>query len=535
MLCRVPRNRSFLTARNDVMGIVSILLLASSLHAQTSNPPATIKADSLAGATINGQPVKQLFNNVRFVQGALYGSSDRAVQFINQGKIELTGHVEIHQDTLALYAPHVIYYDSTGIGYADGGVRMFDRDQELTAKNGDYDMNNQVAHFFHHVTVTQGKNTSVSDSMTYYRSTQTSILYGHASVTSDSGSLAADTIINVRSLGETTSKGNVHLSNDSLRLASDWLFDSQLRGELLARGQVSVEDVPNNTTIFGDTLARFTAGNYLLVPKHPLMLYIDSSQVRDSTGKVNTQFDTMFVHADTMKIYQGDSARFIAIDSVRLYRSNFSLTGGKLVYDQVHDVITVFQTKRQHVWNDSTEIDADSVAMLMKEHHIHRIFGIGHAFATSPMEELPNAGRVDQLEGENMMLIVEQDTARELYDMSNALSIYFMLSDDKPDGVNRASGDTIRMDFQDRKVIRIAVISGTEGEYFPERFVTGRAKAFRLTAYERHDGLRPHREEFVMPWDMQTTVQPAPQDPSLAPTPTPEPNKKEKSKRKSAG
>jgi hypothetical protein len=274
------------------------------------------------------------------------------------------------------------------------------------------------------------------------------------------------------------------------------------------------------------------------VPKRPLLLYIDSSQVRDSTGKVNTQFDTMFVRADTMRIYQGDSARFVAIDSVRVYRSNFSMTGGKLVYDQKHDVMTVFHAPRQHVWNDSTEIDADSVAMLMKEHHMNRLFAVGHAFSTSPIEELPNSGRVDQLEGENMMLVVEHDTARQLFDMSNALSIHFLLSEDKPDGLNRASGDTIRMDFKERKVIRIAVISGTEGEYFPERFVTGRAKAFRLTAYERHDNLRPHREEFVMPWDLPPLAQPMPApstQPSAPPSPPTQPKKEEKPKRQSAG
>ena len=497
-------------APNALLAMTFIFFFASSVRSQTTKPPLTVTGDSLASTIIDGQEVEQLFGNVKFVQGSLYGSSDKAYKYANDHRVELIGDVAIHQDTLSLYAPHVMYYELTGIGYADGGVRMFDRDQELTADHGNYDEDNQIAHFFHHVTMTQGKNTSVADSMTYYRSTQTDLLYGHASVTSDSGSLSGDTIINIRSLGETTAKSNVHLSNDSLRLASDWLFDSQLQGELHARGHVAVEDIQNNTTIYGDTITLFANGNYLLVPKRPLLLYIDSSQVRDSTGKVNTVFDTMFVRADTMKIYQGDSARFIAIDSVRLIRSNFSLTGGKLVYDELHDVMTVFKAKRQHIWNDSTEIDADSVAMLMKLHHINRIFAIGHSFATSPMEELPNTGRVDQLQGENMMLVVVQDTARELFTMSNALSIYFMLSDEKPDGVNRASGDTIRMDFKEHKVVRIAVISGTEGEYFPERFVMGRAKAFKLTSYERHDNLRPHREEFVTPWETQELIQPQP-------------------------
>jgi hypothetical protein len=156
--------------------------------------------------------------------------------------------------------------------------------------------------------------------------------------------------------------------------------------------------------------------------------------------------------------------------------------------------------------------------MLMKDHHVKRVFAVGHAFATSPVEEFPNSGRIDQLEGESMMLVVEQDTARRLYDRMSALSIYFLVSDGKSDGVNRASGDTIRMDFKNKTVVRLAVLSGTEGEYFPERFVGARAAAFRLNNYERHTSLRPRREEFVMPWALPMM---APAIPATEPKSTP--------------
>jgi hypothetical protein len=174
--------------------------------------------------------------------------------------------------------------------------------------------------------------------------------------------------------------------------------------------------------------------------------------------------------------------------------------------------------------------------MHMKEHHLQNVYALGHAFATSPEAEFPNSGRVDQLQGDNMLLVVTKDTVRELFSMDDALSIYFLLSDNKPDGVNRASGDTIRMDFKEKKVVRIAIISGTEGEYFPERFVTGRAKAFRLTAYERHDALRPRREEFTLPWELpvQTNGE-APHTKTPSPSTPATPVQPQKPIRKSAG
>ncbi len=476
--------------------LIVLLLLAQVAGAQNRERVKTT-GDTLIGA---GQDIEQVVGHVEFVQGPLYGSANKAVYNRHSGVLELIGNVEVHQDTLSLYAPHVLYNDSTGIGHAEGNVRLFDRTIELTAAEGDYDMNSQMARFRHHVTITEKKSTSVSDSLIYYRSTQTTILLGHALAKSDSGSLAADTIIYVKALDETTAKGNAILTNDSLRMSADWLFDSRPLGRLLASGHVAVENIPNKTTIFGDTLARFALENYMLVPRNPLLEYLDSTQVRDSTGKMVTTWDTTFVRSDTMKIYSGDSARFVAIDSVRMLRLGFSLIGGMLVFDQNRDLITVSKAKRQRLWNDSTEIDADSVAMTMRDRHIQRIYAIGHAFATSPVDEFPNSGRIHQLEGDSMVLVVVRDTARNLYDLSSALSIYFLVNNGRPDGVNRASGDTIRMDFKGKSVQRIAVISGTEGEYFPERFVGKRAVAFRLTDYERHTGLRPLRDQFVVPW-----------------------------------
>jgi hypothetical protein len=288
-----------------------------------------------------------------------------------------------------------------------------------------------------------------------------------------------------------------------------------------------VEDLANKTTVFGDTIARFGARGYSIVPRNPLLMSIDSSMKRDSlTGLITFVHDTMFVRSRVMEAYQGDSGRFIATDSVRMVRTNFSGSGGKLVYDQKRDIMTFSESNRQRLWYDSTEIDADSIAVVMVDKHVSRVFAVGHAFTTSPVSEFPSSNRINQLEGERMMLVVQNDTVRYLLDMNNALSIYFLVREGKPDGVNRASGDTIRIDFKDRTVSRLVIRSGTEGEYFPERFVARREQAFRLSNYERNPMLRPRRAEFVPRWDLpvkekQPATAPAP---SKATPETPETN-----------
>ncbi|HET6511061.1 MAG TPA: OstA-like protein [Candidatus Kapabacteria bacterium] len=469
----------------------------------------TVTAESFSQSTRDGQPVQHLSGNVRFSQGNLYGSADEAFQFMLENRLELRGNVIIRQDTLELKAPRVDYDGVTRIGHAEGGVRLSDRDNVLTAYEGDYDMNSQIAIFHNNVRIAQGNTIITSNDLTYFRATQTSVAKGKVQVKSDTGVLHADQVTHVRALGEMTAVGNVVLNSDSLDMSSDWLYNSEPQDLMFARGKVVVIAKANNTIISGDTLARFGKRQYIHVPRSPLLRIADSSITRDSlSGRDLVTYDTAFVKASEMEIFQGDSARFIATDSVRMIRSTFSATGGKMIYDQKNELIRLFANDRQRMWYDSTEIVGDSIAIHLKDNRVERAFAFGRTFATSPLEIAPSSAndeRVNQMQGESMTLRVERDTLRDMLVANNALSMYFLLSDGKLDGVNRASGDSIRLDFAGRAVKRVTIISGTEGEYFPEAFVRGRGSAFRLTAYSREYRNRPRREEFVNRWEVASS------------------------------
>ncbi len=441
-----------------------------------------------------------MIGHVQFAQGTLHGASDRATRFLDQNRIELTGHVVIRQDTLSLLAPHVIWEANDHAGHADGGVTLLDRDVRLKSEVGDYDAANQVAVFHKNVFLTEGRTLMKSDELTYYRATETSIARGHVVVTSDSGRMKADNVIYSRALDETTAEGHVDLRNDSLQLNSDWMYDSKPQGVMFARGHVRVESFANNTVIFGDTLARYSRLAYLSVPIHPLLLLIDTSTVYDSLTKSQTlNSDTLFVRAKTMEAFQGDSARFLADDSVKLYRTGFAAIGGRLDYKQVANLMVLSNAKRQRLWYDSTEVVGDSIAMLLDHRKIKEVVAVGHAFASDPVGELRGSGRVNQLQAERIHMDISHDTVRNVFAINNALSIYFILNNGKAGGVNRSSGDSIRIDFEHKTVRRVTVLSGTEGEFFPERYVVGRGKDFRLAGYDRALSLKPHRDNFEVP------------------------------------
>jgi hypothetical protein len=87
----------------------------------------------------------------------------------------------------------------------------------------------------------------------------------------------------------------------------------------------------------------------------------------------------------------------------------------------------------------------------------------------------------------------------------------------KANGVNRSSGDSIRIDFEHRTVRRVIVLSGTEGEFFPERYVVGRGRDFRLSGYDRAFLLKPERKSFDVPIFEDSTTKSDPPKPKETP------------------
>ncbi|MDP4218818.1 MAG: OstA-like protein [Bacteroidota bacterium] len=486
-----------LSVREILLATLFMLLVSLPLRSGFAQGMINITADQQIGSSDK----VRFLGHFRFQHGSLYGQADSAIRYPLQNTLDLYGDVLIRQDTLSVEAPFVHYDGTTRIARGDDGVKFSDRDANITSRWATYDLNLQRADFHEFVRASQDKTVLTSNDLTYFRSTQTSIARGKVFVRADSGTVKADEVTNAKTLGETIARGNVEARNDSLIILSQYLYESKPLGLLTASGNVQAYSIQNNTIQYGDTLARFRKTGYSIVPKNPLLLIIDSSQRRDSlTGKMKLTFDTLRIKSRVMEAFEGDTAHFIATDSVKLARSNFAAIGGVLYYSRQDSIMRLYGNKKQNMWYDSTEIDGDSIVMYQKEKKLDHVIAFGHAFATDPYKDTTVSGRINQLSSQKMTLYVSRDTVRSLVAVDNALSIYFVSSDDKPSGFNRSSGDSLRIDFENNAPKRVAVLSGTEGEYWPERFVKDRGAAFRLGNYERHMDLRPRKEDLILAW-----------------------------------
>jgi hypothetical protein len=132
-------------------------------------------------------------------------------------------------------------------------------------------------------------------------------------------------------------------------------------------------------------------------------------------------------------------------------------------------------------------VSGDSINVYLKFRKLRLVSVMGNAFAVSPSDSV-HQDRYDQLTGETMRLHFFQQ-ALERIDVDNrAISVYHLYEDNKPNGLNKTSGDRIVMAFTQGRINAIRIYGGVEGQYFPENMVQGREQEYAIPGFRWHDG-----------------------------------------------
>jgi hypothetical protein len=75
------------------------------------------------------------------------------------------------------------------------------------------------------------------------------------------------------------------------------------------------------------------------------------------------------------------------------------------------------------------------------------------------------------MEGQKMTLWIDSTRISSALIEGTAIATYYVRESGKPRGLNVTSGDRLRVFFEEKKISRIRVEGGTEGEYTPQRLV----------------------------------------------------------------
>ncbi len=404
-----------------------LVILCRSL-AQQSNTVDLRHADRLEGKILNGEEVRELIGNVHFVQ---FPTSGGLVKVWCERALRY-----MVQNKIELF----------------GNVKVVRDSITIRSKEGVYYSDQRVMEGHKNVELERGKTLLTAINGKYFIDEKLSIFWDNV-VLVDTSSVITCNILNY--------------------------YEAEARS--VATGSVHVFENANAINIYGDSLIHLEQQKFTLVMKQPRLVKIDTS--------VSGIIDTMVVESRIMQSYQDTTERFVAIDSVRMVKSDMSSRCGKAIYYVQKDIITL-QT-HPIIWSGENQITGDSIRVTMEDKKLRTLWVKNRAMAISRVDTtLPN--RFNQLTGRELTMYFRADKLEHVDVQRNATSLYYLFDNKEPNGVNKSSGDRIIIDFISGEVDRIKVVGGVQGQYFPEKMLIHREPEYNLDGFRLFEN-RPKR------------------------------------------
>lgn len=414
-----------------MLGVCLGLLAVASRPAQAQSNVIELRtANTLEGKRIGNEEVQELIGNVHFVQ------------------ISSTG------EEIKVWSDRALRYLQQNKVELFGNVRLLRDDVDLRAPEGMYYGDTRRSEMRKGVTLRRGAMRLTSESGQYFSDEKKAVFIGDVVVVD---------------------------STTTTRCEQLTYFEKDERS--IAVGRVQVSNTENAVTIFGDSLQHFDKIRYTIVPKNPRLVQIDTT----SDGTV----DTLVVVSTLMEVFRDPTERFIATDSVLMVRTDLAARCGWATFYTKEDRIVL--ERQPVVWYGQNQVTGDTMIVTLEDRKLKSVLVRGRAMAISQSDSL-HAHRFNQIVGRELIMMFENQKLKRIEALRNAMSLYYLFEDERPNGVNKTSGDRIRVDFEEGKVENITVMGGVEGQYFPENMIRWKEQQYNLEGF-RWIGQRPKRRQ----------------------------------------
>ncbi len=269
---------------------------------------------------------------------------------------------------------------------------------------------------------------------------------------------------------------NVRVVDSSTTIFSEQLTYFETERKSIAMLHVKIFNAEDNITMFGDYLEHFDSTKYSKMMEHPRLMQIDTSD--------KGEIDTLAVKSMVMESFDDSTKKLIATDSVVIVRSGLAARCGLVKYFIQREQIELFSLPI--VWYDENQVTGDTIMLSLKKNKIDSAIVRSKAFVLSQSDSA-FAHRYNQLTGRRITMKFTDNKLQETYVERNAISLYFLFDEKKPNGVNKTSGDFIRMKFNDGKPHTIHIAKGIEGTFYPENMVERDESQYNLDGFRIHE------------------------------------------------
>ena len=467
------------------------------------------------GAVPGAQIVK---GKVHFTNDGAQLWCDSAYFFQDQNTVEAFGHVRFKQgDTLSLTCEYGQYDGQEQMMRARRNVVLKHRTQTLYTDSLDYDRIYENAYFFEGGKLVDGKDVLVSDWGEYNTQSRQAAFYYNVHMRSKKDIIDTDTLFyDTRlSLAHVTGPSKI-TSGENVIHTSDGYFNSKTdRSQMFGRSTI----VNKEKTIVGDSLYHNSTtglnegfGNVVYkdtVNKNQLLC--DHLFYNDKTGygfatrkallKDYSQQDTLYVHADTLKLFTYN----IGTDSVyrvghgyrhvKAYRKDVQAVCDSMVFCSLDSCLTLY--KDPVAWSGQRQILGEQMKIYMNDSTVRKAEVIGQALSVEKNDE---ENHYNQVSSRRMDAYFIDGVVRRAVATGNVKTVFYPQDskDSTYTGLNYLETDTLRMFMSKERKLEKIWTSKAQGTMYPMTQIP--PQRYHLDEFAWFEDLRPTDPMDVFVW-----------------------------------
>ncbi len=430
----------------------------------------------------------EAFGHVRMVQGdTLSLVSDYAYYDGNDQLAQARYNVVLKHRKTTLYTDSLDYDRMYSFGNFFEGGKMVDGKSVLTSDWGEYHTDTKMAMFYYDVRLKDQNMFLTTDSLYYDTRTSRAHIVGPSNITSGSSHIySEDGYYNTRT-EQSELFGRSVIKDQGRTIVGDSVFRNARDGKNYAYWNVVMTDSINKNRLTGDYAEYDDSTGYAMATNNAVAM--DFSQK-----------DTLFMHADTFKIFtynnNTDSVYRVmhAFRKVRAYRPDVQAVCDSLVYNSLDSCMVMYRDPI--VWNQGQQLFGEEIRVYMNDSTIDWAHVIGQAFSA---EQMPDTIHFNQVSSKEMKAFFKNGEMRESQAIDNVLSVYYPIDDSDSTliGLNYLETPLLKMFLEKRKMKRMW-IEKPKGTLYPMTQIP--PDKYFLPQYAWFDYIRPLNKQDIFNW-----------------------------------
>lgn len=430
----------------------------------------------------------EAFGHVRMVQGdTLSLVSDYAYYDGNDQLAQARYNVVLKHRKTTLYTDSLDYDRMYSFGNFFEGGKMVDGKSVLTSDWGEYHTDSKMAMFYYDVRLKDQNMFLTTDSLYYDTRTSRAHIVGPSNITSGSSHIySEDGYYNTRTK-QSELFGRSVIKDQGRIIVGDSVFRNARDGKNYAYWNVVMTDSINKNRLTGDYAEYDDSTGYAMATNNAVAM--DFSQK-----------DTLFMHADTFKIFtynnNTDSVYRVmhAFRKVRAYRPDVQAVCDSLVYNSLDSCMVMYRDPI--VWNQGQQLFGEEIRVYMNDSTIDWAHVIGQAFSA---EQMPDTIHFNQVSSKEMKAFFKNGEMRESQAIDNVLSVYYPIDDSDSTliGLNYLETPLLKMFLEKRKMKRMW-IEKPKGTLYPMTQIP--PDKYFLPQYAWFDYIRPLNKQDIFNW-----------------------------------